>query len=169
MNSLRKIALLGKNGLLGRAIFEQLSFDAEYEISATDLDDFDVRDYGQLKYYLEEFNPEIVINCVGFTNVDGAEKPEFYKDNFDLNAILPEKLGELSSLLGFKLIHFSTDYVFDGSIPPDTVKPICLILFQVTERQNTRANLQCKEILINILLFVSRGCLGLQSPILYIK
>lgn len=57
----------------------------------------------------------IVINCAAFTNVEAAEDKEQRKLCYELNTEIPAYLAELSNKLNFKLIHISTDYVYDDS------------------------------------------------------
>ena len=106
-----KIALLGNKGLLGSQF--QAHFGARMQpVSLFNRSNFDistpVRD---LESVLGKF--DVVINCIAYTAVDRAES------ELDLalmaNKTLPATLAKLSTQNGFKLVHFSTDYVFDGS------------------------------------------------------
>lgn len=58
---------------------------------------------------------DIVINCAAFTAVDLAEDKDKRKLCYELNTEVPAYLAELSNKLNFKLIHISTDYVYDDS------------------------------------------------------
>ncbi|MEO0025071.1 MAG: hypothetical protein RL196_1512 [Actinomycetota bacterium] len=58
-------------------------------------------------------NSDVVINCIAYTAVDKAESEEALA--YEINAEFPRKLAIASAKVGAKLIHFSTDYVFDGS------------------------------------------------------
>ena len=108
-----KILLLGKNGMLGSQFEKQLSgFSSEFEVAALDRDELDVTDSGALKKTFEAFLPDVVVNCTGYTNVDESEFQE--KEAFALNAEAPQELARLCNKHGAILIHFSTDYVFDG-------------------------------------------------------
>ena len=64
------------------------------------------------KKALSENKPDFVINCAAYNKVDEAEKNKDIA--FKVNAIAPKNLAILSNELNFKLIHFSTDFVFDG-------------------------------------------------------
>ena len=71
--------------------------------------------------------PDVIINCAAFTNVDGCEKEE--DKAFVANAIGPRNLAIASNKYGAKLIHVSTDYVFNGNatkplIETDTPDPV---------------------------------------------
>ncbi len=102
-----KILLLGKNGMLGSQFEKQLS-----EVVALDRDDLDVTNSRALKETFEAVSPEVVVNCTGYTNVDKAESQK--KEAFALNAEAVKNIASLCDKHGAILIHFSTDYVFDG-------------------------------------------------------
>jgi dTDP-4-dehydrorhamnose reductase len=113
-----KILLLGKNGMLGSQFDSRLSDLPEVELLATDSDDLDILSFSALKKTFEFFLPEIVINCAGYTAVDEAEFKK--KDAMKLNAGAVKSIARLCNEHGSRLIHFSTDYVFDGrKEPPD--------------------------------------------------
>lgn len=98
--------------MLGSAFLKLLEADARCELFAFDSGELDVMDYERVGEVLGEMMPDFVINCTGYTNVDLAESE---KDKaFALNADVVGNLGRLSRELNFKLIHFSTDYVFPG-------------------------------------------------------
>lgn len=106
-----KILLLGKNGLLGTALFEMLS--KVHEVVGTTRDECDVAIPKQIEKLLESTNPGIVINATGYTNVDFAEsEPSLARE---INGTAVGILAELTALRHIPLMHFSTDYVFDGS------------------------------------------------------
>ena len=113
-----KILLLGKNGMLGSQFAGRLAEMPDVELMATDRDDLDVLSFGALKKSFEFFLPEIVINCTGYTAVDEAEFKK--KEAMKLNAEAVKSIARLCNKHGSRLIHFSTDYVFDGrKEPPD--------------------------------------------------
>lgn len=62
--------------------------------------------------FIYKFKPNVVINCAAYTNVDKAE--EDYERAFQVNALGPRNLAIASEAVGAKLVHISTDYVFDG-------------------------------------------------------
>ncbi|MFH1138931.1 MAG: dTDP-4-dehydrorhamnose reductase [Pseudomonadota bacterium] len=115
MNSGKKsivgLVLGGKTGLLGRALAEVLRA-AGWEIDAPGRDELEVGDLSALEGRLAGTGPDFVFNAVGYTKVDQAEdEPE---QAMALNRDLPAALGRLSLIHGFGLVHYSTDYVFDG-------------------------------------------------------
>ncbi len=113
-----KVLLLGKNGMLGSQFAGRLSELADVELLATDRDDLDILSFRALKKTFESFLPEIVINCAGYTAVDEAEFKK--KDAMKLNADAVKSIAKLCKKRDSRLIHFSTDYVFDGGkVPPN--------------------------------------------------
>ncbi len=127
---MKRIIITGAAGLLGQHIirclksnknndpdFSILSIDkvtnpfeqaAKLQYIKTDLKEFD-----SIKPVLEDFNPDLIFNCASYNNVDGAEKNRQLAD--DLNVHL---LKNLLAVSFEKIIHFSSDYVFDGRHGP---------------------------------------------------
>jgi len=102
----QKILILGAYGMLGSDLVKVLS--PLYDVIAWGHGDIDVTDENAVKVSVSEINPDIIINATGYTNVDGAEKnPE---GAFALNGDAVKYLNDL----GIVLVHYSTDYVFDG-------------------------------------------------------
>lgn len=72
----------------------------------------DITHSGKLADEMRKKQPEMVINCAAYTDVDGAETDRNRTKNINTDAAT--QLGTLSAELGFKLVHYSTDYVFPG-------------------------------------------------------
>lgn len=108
----RKVVVLGgETGLLGQALVRALN-KAGAEIAATSRKNLDPLDTEALTAFLEREEPSLVFNAVAHTQVDQAEdEPDAARR---LNADLPETLGRLALRQGFRLVHYSTDFVFDG-------------------------------------------------------
>jgi dTDP-4-dehydrorhamnose reductase len=107
----RAIVLGGATGLLGQALVKALR-KAGWDTMAQGRQDVDILDQKELARYLEEIKPEYVFNAAGYTKVDQAEdEPD---EAFSLNKTLPTNLGRLAKKRGYRLIHYSTDFVFDG-------------------------------------------------------
>jgi dTDP-4-dehydrorhamnose reductase len=108
-----KILVIGANGQLGQSFQYWAPHFPNFKILFKDLPEFNLLDQDQLERYFKSTSINIVINCAAYTAVDQAEdQPE---EAQQLNATAINSLSELSKAYGFKLIHFSTDYVFDGS------------------------------------------------------
>lgn len=84
----------------------------ESEFLFIDYRDLDIADLQSVKNYIGGYKPDIVINCAAYTNVD---KCEIDRDAaFKANALGPRNIAIACENLGAKLVHISTDYVFDG-------------------------------------------------------
>ncbi|MCC8043173.1 MAG: dTDP-4-dehydrorhamnose reductase [Oscillospiraceae bacterium] len=85
----------------------------ENVVHSIDVDELDITDYNAVKALLERERYDVVINCAAYTNVDGCE--ENRDAAFKVNAIGPRNLAMACELIGAKLVHVSTDYVFAGN------------------------------------------------------
>lgn len=83
------------------------------EVFALGRKELDLTDFDKIDEVLLRINPDITINCTGYTAVDDAE--ENMEDAMALNAEAPRLIAESCKKVGSKLIHFSTDYVFNGN------------------------------------------------------
>lgn len=106
-----RIALVGANGMLAQAVRRLIPADAVTVFF--DLPDFDLTNREQVLSGLEEFGPELVLNCAAMTDVDGCESQEELA--MRINGLGPGYLAEAALGCGARLVHVSTDYVFDGS------------------------------------------------------
>ncbi|MDR2892253.1 MAG: dTDP-4-dehydrorhamnose reductase [Deltaproteobacteria bacterium] len=110
----KALVLGGKNGLLGQAlvrVLEEKGWSVD-TLSRTDVDYFSNNVYDSLSDELDRLEPTHVFNAVAYTNVEKAEEePE---QAIALNRRLPSTLGRLAASRSFSLVHFSTDFVFDG-------------------------------------------------------
>jgi dTDP-4-dehydrorhamnose reductase len=101
--------ILGVKGTLGTQLLKALP-----GATGWDREDVDVLDFGSLRGKIEalEQKPEAIINCVAFNDVDGAED---HPDRaFALNGTYVGKLARYAREIGLPLVHYSTNYVFDG-------------------------------------------------------
>src|SRR3989344_5671388 len=113
----QKIVILGHLGMLGQELKRVFEKDPNYEVFAWDKDTLDVTNFTLLGERLSALRPDIVINAVAYNAVDRCEESdEEYEEALLLNRDVPRFLAEKSRELGFVLVHYSTDYVFDGTI-----------------------------------------------------
>ena len=123
-----KILITGAKGQLGTEIAK--CFERGYtelgvpevlkeknSVRPIDIDELDISDIEEVKAFLLKEKYDAVINCAAYTNVNKCETERELA--FKANAIGPRNLAIASELIGAKLVHISTDYVFsgDGSIP----------------------------------------------------
>jgi len=106
-----RILLFGKDGQLGGVLHRYLLPLAE--IVAVDKVDVDFADLQSLTNLLQSVEPTVIVNAAAYTQVDRAEsEPEL---THQINAVAPGRIAEQATRLGAVLIHYSTDYVFDGT------------------------------------------------------
>ncbi|MBI4797025.1 MAG: dTDP-4-dehydrorhamnose reductase [Deltaproteobacteria bacterium] len=107
-----KVLITGAAGQLGRALVEELG-RRDWEAVATDLPEMDITDRDAIWRALSDHRPGVVINAAAATRVDDLEgDPDLA---MKVNALGPRHLAVACRRLGAKLVHISTDYVFDGA------------------------------------------------------
>jgi len=106
-----KILLFGKNGQVGWEL--NRSLQPLGEVIALGRDEADFTDPESLRDIVQNINPDVIVNAVAYTAVDKAEEEE--KLATAINGIVPGVLAEEALKQKALLIHYSTDYVFDGS------------------------------------------------------
>ena len=107
---MKKILVLGSTGQIGTALKKDLT--KWCEATFLNRNDLDFADIESLSAKLKDFKPDFIINSAAYTDVDQAE--EFQENAFQVNSFAVEKLSKLANSIGAVLVHFSTDYVFDG-------------------------------------------------------
>jgi dTDP-4-dehydrorhamnose reductase len=108
-----RVLLLGCNGQLGTELSRILS--KRTNLTALDFSSVDFREPDQLRKTIREARPDVVFNAAAYTAVDRAESEKDLA--FQLNATAPRVIAQESNRISALLIHYSTDYVFDGSKP----------------------------------------------------
>ena len=110
-----KILITGANGQLGKELQIQLGKNSKYEALYTDVDEMDICNIDDIRSVFDAFKPEIVINCAAFTAVDACEDEDKIEIVTKINTLGPQNIAIISCEFGAKMVHISTDYVFDGS------------------------------------------------------
>ena len=104
-----KILITGVNGQVGHALMRELT---DYELIGLTRQDCDLTNSDQIKQVIDQHQPHLIINPAAYTKVDQAEdEPELA---FQINRDAPKVMAEKAREYHIPLIHFSTDYVFDG-------------------------------------------------------
>ena len=106
-----RIVLFGKNGQLGWEFQRILPILGE--VIALGRSEVDVSDPHEIQKSLDELKPDLIINTSAYTDVDQAEKESELA--MKINAIAPGVMAEAAHKTGAVFIHYSTDYVFDGT------------------------------------------------------
>lgn len=103
-----KVVILGAKGSVGGQLQKLYGSDA----LAWDKEQVDISDAAALREKISASNPSAIINCAAYNDVDGAE--EHREAAFALNATAVKNLAQLAAELKIPLLHFSTNYLFDG-------------------------------------------------------
>ncbi len=120
---MNQILLLGGSGILGSEVLRLIVLEGHDHVAPTSTD-LDIGDKKELFKFISNLKPSWIINCAAWTNVDSAETS--FKEAREINSIAVGNLGTAAGLFGCKVIHISTDYVFDGesSKPYDESSPV---------------------------------------------
>jgi dTDP-4-dehydrorhamnose reductase len=106
-----RILLTGRNGQAGAEL--ERALPALGELVATDRSRLDLGDAAAIRRVVREIAPQVIVNPAAYTNVDKAETER--DAAAAVNALAPGVLGEEARRLGALLVHYSTDFVFDGA------------------------------------------------------
>ena len=107
-----KILILGSQGQLARCLYDQFS-QTGYDLIYHSRTDTDIANFTETSENLLDLNPDVVVNATAYTAVDLAETHESLA--YQINHFAVDNLASQCEKLGSFLIHFSTDYVFDGT------------------------------------------------------
>lgn len=103
--------IVGASGMLGHDFMERVRHGG-HEAIGLDLPEIDITDEASVERAIE--SADVIANVAAYTNVDAAEDDE--ATAFMVNAVGPQILARHAKKLGARLIHISTDYVFDGEV-----------------------------------------------------
>ncbi|MBL1260659.1 MAG: dTDP-4-dehydrorhamnose reductase [Thiotrichaceae bacterium] len=106
-----RILLSGTNGQVGSAL--QCLLSKNNEVFAFERATLDLTNSEQIRQHVQEIKPDIIVNAAAYTAVDQAEKEPALA--FAINGTAPGIFAEEAAHINAILIHYSTDYVFDGS------------------------------------------------------
>lgn len=122
---MKRIMITGASGQLGLALYHILKDKSQYQLLRTDalasydgqVEALDITQEEAVSSYISNARPDIIINCAAFTAVDLCESEQ--DKAYRINAVGPKNIAIMAEKIGAKLIHISTDYVFDGqgSVP----------------------------------------------------
>ncbi len=129
----KRLLIFGANGMLGQRIVEFYSFINAFEVLGSSVEDkpffnkaayirSDLTNRNEIKKIVHDFCPDFIINAAAFTNVDLSESER--ENAWKINVKGVEYLAESARVIDAHLIHFSTDYIFDGKDGPYLEKDI---------------------------------------------
>ncbi|MBF8280804.1 MAG: dTDP-4-dehydrorhamnose reductase [Candidatus Magasanikbacteria bacterium] len=108
-----RLLIIGSQGMLGGQLIKQYA-SAPHEAIGWDRPEIDITDQLQVDTKLHQLKPDIVINCAAYNNVDKAEGEDYLTARM-INGHAVGFLASACQEIGATLMHFSTDYVFEGS------------------------------------------------------
>jgi dTDP-4-dehydrorhamnose reductase len=124
-----KVLIIGATGMLGYSLFKNLSNEPTLEVYGTVrningkehyfsdcsnsiIKNVDVSELSSIEFVISKINPDVVLNCIGLIKQHSISKQHI--DAVTINSLLPHQLASLCYKYNCKLIHFSTDCIFDG-------------------------------------------------------
>lgn len=108
---MERVLLFGGSGILGTEVLRMLQ-NEKIDYVAPRSSNLDIRNKNQVTDFARDFKPTWIINCAAWTNVDGAE--DSFKEACELNEVAVENIAFAAKGIECKIVHVSTDYVFDG-------------------------------------------------------
>jgi len=123
---MKKILITGAKGMLGQDLCPLLKQNG-YQVIETDVDNLNITNFNQSEYVIKYYNPDFVVHCAAYTNVDMAEQDP--KTAFLINAQGTENIAKICADKDIPIIYISTDYVFNGEacepyLPTDERSPL---------------------------------------------
>lgn len=122
-----RILLFGGGGQIGSALKHRLSVDSRHSVTSPHRTQLDLASPSAVRECIRSLQPDIVINAAAYTAVDRAESEALKAAQ--INTVAPQVMAEECARLDVLLVHYSTDYVFDGEKPApydegDPLRPI---------------------------------------------
>jgi dTDP-4-dehydrorhamnose reductase len=144
-----RLLLTGRNGQVGGELVRQLA--GLGEVVSTDRAALDLADADALRGFVRKARPDVIVNAAAYTAVDQAEsEPELA---MQVNGRAPGVLAEEAKTLGVLLVHFSTDYVFDGMqdkayLETDFPNPLNAYGRSKVEGERAIVRTQCRHLIL---------------------
>ncbi len=111
-----RLLVTGAEGMLGweiQRVARRMAAGVDWRVAAHTRDSLDVTDPDAVRQAIGIISPGVLINCAAYTDVDGCESNEI--EALRVNGEAPGRLARICEEAGVVLVHFSTDYVFDGT------------------------------------------------------
>ncbi len=112
MSKKMKILVTGVKGQLGYDCVRELTERGYTNVKGIDIDDLDLTKEEDVKKFISEYKPDVVMHNAAWTAVDKAE--EMPDKVYEVNALAPKYIAEACKSVGAKMVYISTDYIFDG-------------------------------------------------------
>lgn len=108
-----KVLVTGANGQLGFDVVKRLQIE-NIECHGIDLEDLDITDDAEVKPFIANYSPDVVVHCAAYTAVDKAEEEK--ELCYRINVLGTRYVAEACKAIDAKMVYISTDYVFDGEL-----------------------------------------------------
>lgn len=151
-----KVLVFGARGMLGKDLVPALS--VKHQVLARDIEDLNIADQQRVQKEIETLRPQVVVNAAAYTDVDGCEAKRELA--FSVNAEGARNIAAGCTVSNAKMIHLSTDYVFDGTSPApyrEEDSPNPLNVYGASKLQGER---QIREVLENHLIIRTAWLFG---------
>jgi len=108
-----RIAVAGSEGQLGAAVVDECVRGGGHDVIAFTHSTLDITNADQVRTVIARAKPDAIVNCAAYNDVDGAEDHAI--EALEINAFAVRALARAATATGATLVHFSTDFVFDGT------------------------------------------------------
>ena len=112
MSNKMKVLVTGVKGQLGYDCVRELTLRGYTNVKGIDIDDLDLTKEKDVKKYINEYKPDVVMHNAAWTAVDKAE--QMPDKVYEVNALAPKYIAEACKNVNAKMVYISTDYVFNG-------------------------------------------------------
>ena len=159
MGFYKKILLLGKDGQVGWEL--QRALAPLGELTALNRSECDLANAAQIQAALEKYEPEVIVNAAAYTAVDKAEEDRDGARRINVDAVA--ELALYAREMGALLVHYSTDYVFDGTKPEayvedDITNPLSVYGSTKLEGENKIRDALCRHLIFRTSwVYAARG------------
>lgn len=152
-----RIILFGENGQLGKQFINDL--DKSYELIVFSKEEIDFKNINIFRTKIQKIKPTYIINAAAYTAVDLAEQNK--EEAFMINALALKTLASICKMINATLVHFSTDYVFDGKksiayTEDDITAPLNIYGKSKLEGEKNIINSGCNFIIIRVSWLMSK-------------
>ncbi|HRZ97949.1 MAG TPA: dTDP-4-dehydrorhamnose reductase [Paludibacter sp.] len=122
---MKTILITGSNGQLGGEMQVAAMQYPEFYYIYTDIDELDICNKTEVENFVKRYKVDFIVNCAAYTAVDKAEDDT--ELCYKINAEAVRNIGEVAEKNNIKVIHVSTDYVYDGThhLPYNEEQPVC--------------------------------------------
>ena len=119
---MKKILIIGSKGMLGQELVKTFKKDSDYKVIGWDKEDIDIASEKEVSKKIDIIKPAIIINAAAYNAVDKCEEDKKeYELAKKINGLAPGYLAKTAKKLKATLVHYSTDYVFNGQ--PEIAEP----------------------------------------------